>query len=106
MKKLWIILGSIFGLIILIVGLYFLEESYTDVVLHGGLTIDATVKEKFVDISDKIAAMIGEEKLAKMKKTKEFTERALKKIFSVLGFVSESQEEEECQLHLQCLHEA
>ena len=49
MKKLWIILGSIIGLIALVTGLYFLEESYTDVVLHGGLTIDATVKEKFVD---------------------------------------------------------
>ena len=48
MRKLWIILGSIFGLNALVTGIYFLEESYTDVVLHGGLTINATVKEKFV----------------------------------------------------------
>lgn len=38
-----------FGVIALIVGLYFLEESYTKVILHGGDAINATIKEEFVD---------------------------------------------------------
>ena len=49
MKKLWIILGSIFGVLALAAGLYFLEESFTEVILHGGNNINATVKEEFVD---------------------------------------------------------
>ena len=49
MKKIWIILGSILGVLILGFGLYFLEESYTDVVLHGGKSINATVNEEFID---------------------------------------------------------
>ena len=46
---LWVILGSIFGVILLGVGLYFLEESYTDVILHGNNPINTTVKEEYTD---------------------------------------------------------
>ena len=49
LKKLWIILGSIFLLLIIGIGLYFLEEIYTDVILHGGESINTTVFEKFND---------------------------------------------------------
>ncbi len=49
MKKIWIILISIFGFIGLGVGLYFLEESYTDVILIGGENINTTVNEQFND---------------------------------------------------------
>ena len=49
MTKLWIILGSILGVVGLGVGLYFLEESYTEVILHGEKNINTTVKEEYVD---------------------------------------------------------
>ncbi len=49
MKKLWMILGGVFGFIALGVGLYFLEESYTDVILHGANPIETTVKEEYTD---------------------------------------------------------
>ena len=49
MKKLWIILGSIFGVVGLGVGLYFLEESYTDVILHDNNPINATIYEEYID---------------------------------------------------------
>lgn len=50
MKKLWIILGSIFGLIGLVVGLYFLEESFTEAYLNGVNPVNATVKEEYKDL--------------------------------------------------------
>lgn len=50
MKKLWIILGSVFGLLCLVVGLYFLEESYTEAILHGSKTINARVNEEYNDL--------------------------------------------------------
>lgn len=46
MKK--IILFSILGFISLLIALYFIEESYTDVILHGG-DINTTVYEEFND---------------------------------------------------------
>ena len=49
MSKIWIILGSIIGVVGLGVGLYFLEESYTEVILHGGENYNITVKEEYVD---------------------------------------------------------
>lgn len=48
-KKLWIILGSIISLIILVVGLYFLEESFTDVVILGGKKTESTIYEEYND---------------------------------------------------------
>ena len=50
MKKLWIILGSIFGLLGLLVGLYVLEESYTEAILHGSNVINTTVYEEYQDL--------------------------------------------------------
>ena len=50
MKKLWIILGSIFGFLGLIVGLYFLEESYTEIILHGDKEINVTVYSEYNDL--------------------------------------------------------
>ena len=50
MKKLWIIIGSIFGFIGLIVGLYFLEESYTEVILHGDKEVNVTVYTEYNDL--------------------------------------------------------
>ena len=49
MNKLLIVLGSIFGVIGLGAGVYFLEESYTDVILHGGSNYNVTVNEEFID---------------------------------------------------------
>ena len=49
MKKLWIILGSIIGLIALVTGLYFLEESYTEAILHGHKQVNTTVFEEYTD---------------------------------------------------------
>lgn len=49
MSKIWIILGSIFGVIGLGAGLYFLEESYTDVILHGGSNYNVTINTEFND---------------------------------------------------------
>ena len=49
MKKLWLILGCIFGSISLGIGVYFIEESYTEAILHGQKTINTTVKEKYID---------------------------------------------------------
>ena len=50
MKKLWIIIGSIFGFIGLVVGLYFLEESYTEVILHGENEVNVTVYTEYNDL--------------------------------------------------------
>ena len=50
MKKLWIILGSIFAFILLIVGLYFIEESYTEVILHGDKVTNTTIYEEYNDL--------------------------------------------------------
>lgn len=50
MKRLWIILGSIFSVITLGVGLYFLEESFTEVILHGGESVNVTVKTEYKDL--------------------------------------------------------
>lgn len=50
MKKLWIVLGSIFSALALGVGLYFLEESYTNVILHGGNKVTATIYEEYKDL--------------------------------------------------------
>ena len=49
MKKLWIILGSIFGFITLIVGLYFLEESFTEAVLNGTDPVNVTYDTEYID---------------------------------------------------------
>lgn len=48
-KKLIIILGSIIGFFGLITGLYFIEESFTDVILHGQKMINTRVLEEYVD---------------------------------------------------------
>ena len=50
MKKLYIILGSIFGIIALGIGLYFLEESYTEVILHGNENVNVTVNTEYNDL--------------------------------------------------------
>ena len=49
MKKLLIILGSFIGIIGLVIGLYFLEESFTDVVINGDNPIETTVNEEYKD---------------------------------------------------------
>lgn len=49
MKKWQIILLSVFGSLGLVIGLYFLEESYTTVVLHGGNVVNTTIMEEFID---------------------------------------------------------
>lgn len=49
MKKLWIIFGSVISIVIVGVGLYFLEESYTEVILHGGDNYSVTVKTEYID---------------------------------------------------------
>ena len=49
MKKL-LALGSIIGVIGLVVALYFIEESYTDVILHGANKIDVTIFENYEDL--------------------------------------------------------
>ena len=54
-----------------------------------------TVKNIVVDISDKIAAFFGEEKLAKFKNVGEFIERAKKKVLSLFGLIDETNREEE-----------
>ncbi len=54
-----------------------------------------TIKNVIIDISDKIAAFFGEEKLSKFKKVGEFIERAKKKILSLFGLIDESNREEE-----------
>ena len=54
-------------------------------------------KNFIVDISDKLAAIFGEEKLAKFKNLGQFIEKSKKKILSLLGFVDESKEENECE---------
>ena len=48
-KKMLTILGSIIGFIGLIIGLYFLEESYTDIILHGNKSINTRVLEEYID---------------------------------------------------------
>ena len=50
MKKLWIILGSIFGVLALIVSLYFIEESYTKVIIHGDIDTNTTIYEDYKDL--------------------------------------------------------
>ncbi|MDD3593403.1 MAG: hypothetical protein PHX18_02130 [Candidatus Gastranaerophilales bacterium] len=54
-----------------------------------------TVKSFVADISDKIAALLGEENMAKLKKAGEFIERGKKKLLSLFGFVDETSEEAE-----------
>ncbi len=49
MKKGKIIIFGILGFIALIISLYFIEESYTDVILHGGNSITSTVYEEYHD---------------------------------------------------------
>ncbi len=49
MKKGKIIIFGILGFIALIISLYFIEESYTDVILHGGNSITSTVYEEYND---------------------------------------------------------
>lgn len=48
-KKSWIILGSIIGFLGLIISLYFLEESYTDIILHGNKIVNTRVLEEYHD---------------------------------------------------------
>ena len=50
MKKSWIILGSIFSFIILAIGLFFIEESYTNAMLHGDVVTNATIYEEYQDL--------------------------------------------------------
>lgn len=49
MKKLWIILFGILGTLALGASLYFLEESYTEAVLHGSKETNATIYEEYHD---------------------------------------------------------
>ena len=49
MSKICSILCGIFGVILIGAGVYFLEESYTEVILHGGDNYDVTVKTEYVD---------------------------------------------------------
>ena len=53
------------------------------------------VKNVIADISDKLAAIFGEETLAKFKNIEKFIETGKKKIFALFGFVNKSQEENE-----------
>ena len=48
-KKILIILSSIIVFIGFVVGLYFLEESYTDIILHGNKIINTRVLEEYID---------------------------------------------------------
>ena len=48
-KNLWIILGSLLGVVALVGGLYFIEESYTSVILHGGNNVNVTVNTEYKD---------------------------------------------------------
>ena len=50
MSKLWVIISSILGVIGLGVGTYFIEESYTEVILHGGNNVNVTVKTEYKDL--------------------------------------------------------
>lgn len=49
MKKSRIVLFGILGFIALIVSLYFIEESFTDVILHNGNNYNTTVFEEYID---------------------------------------------------------
>ncbi len=49
MKKLWIILGSIVGVLGLVAGIYFLEESYTEAILYDKDNINTTYNEEYLD---------------------------------------------------------
>ena len=56
--------------------------------------IKNTFKNVMADISDKIAAIFGEEKLAKLKNLEKFAKRATEKILSIFGFVKETEKED------------
>lgn len=49
MKKLWFIIGCVLTFIAVLLGLYFIEESYTEVIIHGGIKYDATIYKEFID---------------------------------------------------------
>lgn len=49
-KNFWLIIGSILSFIALILGLYFIEESYTEVIVHGGINYEATIYEEYRDL--------------------------------------------------------
>ena len=49
MKKLWIIIGIILSFISFLLGLYFIEESYTEVIIIGGKEYNTTIYEEYVD---------------------------------------------------------
>ena len=51
-------------------------------------------KNVIADISDKIAAIFGEEKLAKLKNLEKFAKNAKEKILSIFGFVEETEKED------------
>lgn len=70
-------------------------QTLVNVVANLAAKVVNTVRKFIADISDKIAALFGEETMAKLKKAGEFVERAKKKILSLFGFVDETQEEAE-----------
>ena len=49
-KKIWVIIGSVFAFLGLIVGLYFIEESNTEAILHGSKSINTRVYEEYKDL--------------------------------------------------------
>ena len=50
MKKYWIIIVSILSFFALIISLYFIEESYTDVILHGNKETNTRVNVEYTDL--------------------------------------------------------
>jgi len=64
----------------------------TQAVLHK---FTSGIKNIINDISDKLAAILGEEKLAKMKNIEKFIERAKNKLLTFLGIIAKTREEEE-----------
>lgn len=49
-RSLWVIVGIILTFIAIVLGLYFIEESYTEVIIHGGINYDATIYEEYKDL--------------------------------------------------------
>ena len=49
MKKLWIILSGILGTLLILAGLFFIEESFTEVTLYGSNPIETTINEEYID---------------------------------------------------------
>ena len=49
-RSFWLIIGSILTFIAIILGLYFIEESYTEVVINGGINYYATIYEEYKDV--------------------------------------------------------